>query len=237
MASLFKIKQLYTHFSASLYPCTRVSICNIRLVATWVSSNKLTFSTNVSLTLKGYPMKTHSPQAVLHFWFQASTPAQWFNKDANYDALIRTRFTSTVEAAIQGECAHWRHSIQGRLAEIIVLDQFCRNIWRDTARAFSQDPMALALAQEAIHRSDFQRLPVAQKSFMLMPFMHSESRAIHAQALDLFKEHANESAFQYELLHKKIIDRFGRYPHRNKLLGRKTTPEERAFLQEENSSF
>lgn len=182
-------------------------------------------------------MKTRSPQDVLHFWFHASTPEQWFTKDTQFDALLHRRFLATLKAAAQGECAAWRYSIQGRLAEIIVLDQFSRNIWRNTPQAFSQDAMALALAQEVILRPAFQQLSVEQRKFILMPFMHSESRAIHAQAAVLFKTYTDEQTYGYELLHKRIIDRFGRYPHRNALLGRQSTQEELLFLLEPDSSF
>lgn len=178
-----------------------------------------------------------SPQAVLHFWFHASTPEQWFTKDPHYDHRIRNQFLSTALAASLGECAAWRYSIQGRLAEIIVLDQFSRNIWRDTPQAFSQDSMALVLAQEAIKQPAFQALSPIQKQFMLMPFMHSESKAIHAEAIQLFKKYTHENSYHYEQLHKNIIDRFGRYPHRNNILNRPSTPEEILFLKEPNSSF
>lgn len=146
-----------------------------------------------------------SPQAVLHFWFHASTPEQWFTKDPHYDHRIR--------------------------------DQFSRNIWRDTPQAFSQDSMALVLAQEAIRQPAFQALSPVQKQFMLMPFMHSESKAIHAEAIQLFKKYTHENSYHYEQLHKNIIDRFGRYPHRNNILNRPSTPEEILFLKEPNSSF
>lgn len=182
-------------------------------------------------------MTLHTANAVLHFWFHVATPTQWFTKDAHFDQIIRTRFLATTQAAAQGECAHWRYSLYGRLAEIIVLDQFSRNIWRDTPQAFSQDPMALALAQEAIRQPAFATLNIDQKKFMLMPFMHSESRAIHAQAEPLFRMHTDENTLHYEQLHKNIIDRFGRYPHRNAILNRPSTPEEKQFLLEPNSSF
>ena len=178
-----------------------------------------------------------SYQAIFHFWAQATRPEQWFTKDLPFDRLIEQRFSSTLEAAAKGECAAWRYSLRGRLAEIIVLDQFSRNVWRNTPRAFAQDPMALALAQEAIKHPAFGQLSPRERQFILMPFMHSESKFIHAQALDLFERYTDETITDYELRHKRIIDRFGRYPHRNTILGRPSTAEEIAFLTEPNSSF
>ncbi len=135
------------------------------------------------------------------------------------------------------ELSAWRDTPHGRLAEIIVLDQFSRNIHRDTPLAFAADPLALALAQEAV-RVDAQRdLPLQQKSFLYMPFMHSESPLIHEQAVVLFGEPGLENSLEFELRHKAIIDRFGRYPHRNAVMGRASTPEEIVFLKAPNSSF
>lgn len=182
-------------------------------------------------------MSTYSPQALLHFWFHASTPEQWFTKDPLFDQALRQRFLPTLKAAAQGECYHWRHTIHGRLAEIILLDQLSRNIWRDTPQAFSQDAMALTLAQELVSQPAYTRLNETERRLVLMPFMHSESVMIHKKALVLFEELGNEQVLHYELLHKRIIDRFGRYPHRNAILGRRSTAEELAFLQEPNSSF
>lgn len=178
-----------------------------------------------------------SPQAVLHFWSSETKPEQWFTKDPHFDLLLKRRFLSTAEAAAKGECAAWRYSLHGRLAEIIVLDQLSRNLWRNTPKAFAQDPMALALAQEAIKLPGFSRLSVRERQFILMPFMHSESRFIHTQALDLFERYTDETTTGYELRHKVIIDRFGRYPHRNRILGRQSTAEELEFLTQPDSSF
>ena len=182
-------------------------------------------------------MSMLSPQAILHFWAHATQPEQWFTKDDRFDQILHQRFTATTEAIAQGEGAAWRYSLAGRLAEIIVLDQFSRNIWRGTPRAFAQDPMALALAQEAIKIPAFAQLSQRERQFILMPFMHSESKKIHAQALSLFERYTDEKTVQYEILHKNIIDRFGRYPHRNAILGRRSTAEEKVFLQGPNSSF
>ncbi|HGN1708184.1 TPA: DUF924 family protein [Providencia rettgeri] len=176
-------------------------------------------------------------EEVLSFWFEESTPKQWFEKNAKFDLTIAQRFAHTSERAAKGELAYWRASIRGRLAEIIVLDQFSRNLWRDTPRSFAQDGMALALAQEAIKQHDYNLLTLSQRKFILMPFMHSESSFIHLQAVELFRMLGDDSTLEYEMRHKAIVDKFGRYPHRNEILGRLSTPEEIAFLQEPNSSF
>lgn len=174
---------------------------------------------------------------VHHFWFNECTAEDWFGKDPAFDRLIWQRFGSICEAAAQGECAHWRKTLRGRLAEIVVLDQFSRNVWRDTPRAFSQDGMALVLAQEAILQPEYEHLGQSEKQFILMPFMHSESRYIHRQAVKLFKALGDEQTLEYEYRHKVIIDRFGRYPHRNRILGRASTHEEIEFLKQPGSSF
>lgn len=174
---------------------------------------------------------------ILQFWFRDLTPAQWWRVDAALDDDIRARFGEIHCAACVGELWDWRAQPEGRLAEIIVLDQFSRNIHRGTALAFASDPMALALAQEAVRQSADQALPAQQRAFLYMPYMHSESAVIHAQAEQLFRTRAPDENYQAELQHKAIIDRFGRYPHRNAVLGRQSTEEERAFLQLPGSSF
>lgn len=174
---------------------------------------------------------------VLHFWFSELKPEQQWAVDAALDATITQRFGSLHAAANLGELYEWRAGPQGRLAEIILLDQFSRNMYRNTARAFASDAMALALAQEAVAGSQDSALPQEQRLFLYMPYMHSESRLIHVQAERLFAALGLPSNYDYELKHKAIIDRFGRYPHRNEALGRESTSEERQSLTEPGSSF
>lgn len=181
-------------------------------------------------------MKTE-PQAILHFWFSELTEKQHFAKDAALDALIAQRFGAVLEAGSRCELFGWRSSPQGRLAEIIVLDQFSRNVWRDTPRAFAQDALALILAQELVARGDDTQLPVAQRRFAYMPYMHSESLIVHEEALRLFAAPGLESNLDFERQHLAILQRFGRYPHRNAILGRESTAEELAFLQQPGSGF
>ncbi|MEM7217801.1 MAG: DUF924 family protein [Pseudomonadota bacterium] len=177
------------------------------------------------------------PADVLRFWFVELTPEHHFRRDAGIDAEIRARFEATVEAAARAELFHWRHSASGRLAEVIALDQFTRNLYRDDGRAFGADPLALALAQEAVARRDDQRLAPEQRVFLYMPYMHSESLAVHCEATRLFTSLGINSNIEYERRHRAIIERFGRYPHRNELLGRPSTPEEIEFLAQPGSSF
>lgn len=178
-----------------------------------------------------------SPQDILGFWFTELTPKQHFAKDAALDAQITQRYGATLATAAQGGLADWRRDAAGRLAEIIVLDQFSRNIHRDTPLAFVQDTLALALARELVALRLDTALPMAQRAFAYMPYMHSEDLAAHAEALPLFSQPGLENNLQFLHRHTEIIRRFGRYPHRNSVLGRASTPEELAFLQQPGSSF
>jgi len=176
-------------------------------------------------------------EEVLAFWFKEIEPKQWWTVDSAFDARLKDRFLPLLNQAARCELFPWRAALRGRLAEIIVLDQFSRNVYRNTPGAFSQDPLALALSQEAVASGALGKLEDAERAFLLMPYMHSESAVVHVEAARLFKEWAPEGNYDFELRHKAIIDRFGRYPHRNKILGRASTPEEEAFLLEPGSSF
>ncbi|MCL2912692.1 DUF924 domain-containing protein [Shewanella corallii] len=178
-----------------------------------------------------------SPESVLTFWFEEIEQKSWWVKDPAFDQLVAERFGCIIEPAKKGELYHWRSTPKGRLAEIIVLDQFSRNVYRDSPMAFEADTMALALAQEAVSHHAEEELSQAQIQFLYMPYMHSESRVIHEVAVTLFSRDAVKDNLPFELRHKEIIDRFGRYPHRNKILGRKSTPEEVEFLKQPGSSF
>ena len=178
-----------------------------------------------------------TPATVLDFWFRDIQPRQWWVVDPAFDALLRERFGSLLAQAAQGELFAWRATPPGRLAEVIVLDQFSRNIHRDTPLAFRQDAMALALAQEAVAAGALTQLDLMARVFLLMPYMHSESAVVHVEAEQLFRAWAPAENHDFELRHKAIIDRFGRYPHRNAILGRASTPEEEAFLLQPGSRF
>ena len=177
-----------------------------------------------------------SPVDVLAFWFDPATEPDWWRRSDAFDARIAERFGALHEAATRCELWQWRTSAEGRLAEIIVLDQFSRNLHRDSARAFAADPLALGLAQEAVALGVHRALDQGRRVFLLMPYMHSESRAVHEVALQVFAD-CPAGNLDYERQHKAIVDRFGRYPHRNAVLGRESTPEEIEFLKTPGSSF
>ena len=176
-------------------------------------------------------------QQIVSFWFEEIEPALWWKKDDVFDALLVERFSEVHAQATRCELFKWRKQAEGRLAEIIVLDQFSRNMFRDTALAFASDAMSLSLSQEAISCGADQALTPVQRSFLYMPFMHSESLPIHEIAVELFRKNGIRSNLDFEFSHKKIIEKFGRYPHRNKILGRKSTAEEIEFLTQPGSGF
>lgn len=178
-----------------------------------------------------------SYQDIIYFWFEEAGPDKWWKKDPDFDQLIRDRFLSVYDSACRCDLSPWREQPQGRLAEIIVLDQFSRNLFRDTPQAFAQDALSLALAQETIAVEADKKIPAEQRAFLYMTFMHSESAIIHEQAVKILSAPGLEKNLEFELKHKAIIDRFGRYPHRNTILGRTSTAEELEFLKIPGSSF
>lgn len=180
---------------------------------------------------------TITPAAALSFWFDESSPKQWFAKDDAFDAAIRTRFAALHACAAQGELWRWRTDAPGRLAEIIVLDQFSRNLHRDSPVAFAQDAMALVLAQELVAQGLDMKLPVVHRAFAYLPYMHSESLAVQQESLRLYVALAQPGNLAFARQHEAIIRRFGRYPHRNTALGRESSAEELAFLRQPGSSF
>ena len=174
---------------------------------------------------------------VLRFWFEEAQPAMWWETDPAFDEEIRRRFSPLHARASQGELAAWRATPNGRLAEVIVLDQFSRNLFRDSARAFAQDLAALVLAQGAVAAGVHLALDPVRRALLLLPYMHSESAAIHVEAERLFREFTPQVNYDFELRHKAIVDRYGRFPHRNNVLGRPSTPAEAEFLKQPGSSF
>jgi uncharacterized protein (DUF924 family) len=176
-------------------------------------------------------------EQILDYWFLEIKPEQRWRVDPIFDEATRQRFGELHRAASLGELWQWRAQARGRLAEIIILDQFSRNMYRGTSQAFASDAMALALAQEAVAGGHDGVLPPEERVFLYMPFEHSESRSIHVEALRLFGSLGLPDFYDYELRHKAIVDRFGRYPHRNVALGRSSTPEELEFLSQPGSRF
>lgn len=170
-------------------------------------------------------------QDVLDFWFKQLDSSQWFAKDHDLDKLISDKFSDLHTSAAKGELYEWRATPLGRMAEIIVLDQFPRNIFRSQPQAFATDRMALLLAQEMVILGLDKQVPLEMRSFIYMPYMHSESRVIHEEAVKLFSHPGMEEGLTYEKDHKKIIDQFGRFPHRNGILHRLSTLKELEFIQ------
>ncbi len=178
-----------------------------------------------------------SHEIVLKFWFEEAKEEQWFKKDPAFDKHIIEKF-SAVHQVVASGADGWGSGPKESLARIIVLDQFSRNMFRDTKDAFLYDAKALEIAGSLVASGDDKLLSKTERRFAYMPYMHSESEAVHEEAVKLFTELGDDEALKYEHLHKRIIDRFGRYPHRNEILGRKSTPEEVSFLaSEEHSSF
>lgn len=176
-------------------------------------------------------------EEVIKFWFEEIDQRQWWLKDDAFDQHIRLRFLDVHAKAVRCELFDWRGTAKGRLAEIIVLDQFSRNMFRGLPQAFAQDSMALILSQEAISLGIDNRLKAIERGFLYLPFMHSESLKIQEIAEAIYRLHGVQSSLDYAIKHKRIIEKFGRYPHRNETLGRTSTPEEIAFLEQPGSSF
>ena len=187
-------------------------------------------------------------QDVLDFWFGApGLPERgrkrdvWFRKDAAFDDAIRARFGAAVETALAGGFAHRDTDAEGALAHVLVLDQFTRNIFRDTPRAFAGDARALAIAEAAVVRGFDRALDPFGRWFLYLPFEHAEDADMQRRSLALFgalaRETGDPSPLEWAQKHADVIFRFGRYPHRNAILGRTSTPEEEAFLAQPGSRF
>jgi uncharacterized protein (DUF924 family) len=191
-------------------------------------------------------MKTE-PSDVLEFWFGSGPDYaprdEWFRKDEAFDAQIRARFGTAIEAALAGGLLEWDATPTGRLARIVVLDQFTRNAFRGTPRAFAGDAQALAAAQALVDAGLDQGLHAVWRGFAYLPFEHAESLPMQDRSVQLFAALAEGSASQfggyldYAHRHRDVIRRFGRFPHRNAVLGRPSTPDELAYLAQPGSGF
>ena len=175
-----------------------------------------------------------SPETVLAFW-RAAGPDKWFKKDTAFDNDIRARFLATYEAAAAGQLADWENTPDGALALIIVLDQFPRNMFRGSARAFAADAMARAVADRALARGFDAPMALRDRQFFYLPFEHSEALVDQERCCALFRATGDAELAKWAELHADIIRRFGRFPHRNAVLGRTTTPDEKAYL--DNDGF
>lgn len=189
-----------------------------------------------------------SPADVLAFWFgEENEPgygefrSQWFQKDGAFDSEVTDRFGDLYERAAAGGLDSWREEAEGCLALVIVLDQFPRNMFRGDARTHATDGRALDAAKHAIERALDRELPAFQRMFLYMPFMHAEGVEDQRRSVELFEGLAAEpggpDVVEYAVGHREIVERFGRFPHRNAILGRETTPEEAEFLTQPGSSF
>ncbi|MPZ38909.1 MAG: DUF924 family protein [Rhizobiales bacterium] len=175
-------------------------------------------------------MMIATAEDVLTFW-RAAGEQKWFAKDDAFDAEIRRRFLQTYEAAAGGTLSDWEATPEGALALAIVLDQFPRNMFRGDARAFAADMMARAVADRALARGFDQQIPTNERLFFYLPFEHSETMADQDRCRALFRALGNADQLHWAELHADIIRRFGRFPHRNAVLGRVTTAEEKAYLE------
>jgi uncharacterized protein (DUF924 family) len=173
-------------------------------------------------------MSLEAPAAIVAFWREAG-PDRWFKKDAAFDDEIKRRFLATHEAAAAGRLTDWEQSAEGALALLILLDQFPRNMFRSEARAFATDPLARAVTSRAILNGFDGAFP-DMRGFFYLPFEHSENLADQERGLALYKAVGDQDGLKWAVLHADIIRRFGRFPHRNAVLGRVTTPDEQAFL-------
>jgi uncharacterized protein (DUF924 family) len=172
---------------------------------------------------------TAEPAAVLAFW-RGAGEEKWFTKDAAFDADIRARFLETYEAAAAGKLARWEATTEGALALAVVLDQFPRNMFRGEARIYAADLLARAVASRALDRGFDRGLPISERQFFYLPFEHSESMPDQERSCALCAATGDANLLKWANVHADIIRRFGRFPHRNALLGRATTPEEQEFL-------
>ncbi len=187
------------------------------------------------------------PQEILDFWFgREDEPGygefrdEWFKKDKEFDRQVRERFLEDYERASRGEYDGWREKPESCLALVILLDQFPRNLFRGDARTHATDEKALDISREAIQKGFDRKLAPFQRHFLYMPFMHSERVEDQQRSMALFQELAEEGGpdvREYAEGHREIIERFGRFPYRNEILGRETTPEEAEFLEKPGSSF
>jgi uncharacterized protein (DUF924 family) len=184
------------------------------------------------------PGQPNQASEVLEFWFVETRPRQWFAKDPAFDQLLQQRFVALTQRAIAGELGAWDAEPNGALALVLLLDQFPRQIWRDSAMAFAGDPQALALSQKAVALGWVAAEPQqARRQFWLMPLMHAEELAVQEAALTLFDRFSDSRTVDVASRHRDVIVRFGRFPHRNALLGRVSSAAELAFLQQPGSRF
>jgi uncharacterized protein (DUF924 family) len=172
-----------------------------------------------------------SPDAVVQFWREAG-PDKWFSKDDSFDQSCRGRFLATYEAAARGDLDDWELTPEGALALVLLLDQFPRNMFRDDRKTYRTDPIAVLVADRAIEKGYDREVEPGLRRFFYLPFMHSENPRHQERSVALSEALGDEDSIKWARHHHDIVARFGRFPHRNRILGRETTPEEAAFLEE-----
>ena len=170
---------------------------------------------------------------ILDFWFVQSSPAQWFQKNADFDAIVKNQFEPAYNLAVQGMFDHWRDTPDGCLAYILLLDQFPRNMFRGAPEAFATDRRALDMAQSALEKSFDKLLPLEQRRFIYLPFEHDETMESQEKSVRLFEKMKSSDpiAYDYAVRHKEVIEQFGRFPHRNAALNRQNTAQENEYLK------
>jgi len=174
--------------------------------------------------------QTLSPLDVLDFWWSAGA-AKWFAKDDKFDKRCRERFLAAIEAGARGDLDHWLETADGALALVLLLDQMTRNVYRGTPAVFSADSKAVDIAEKALEKGFDRAFPKDGRAFFYLPFEHSENMSDQARAVELFRLLGDQEYYHYALVHMDVIRRFGRFPHRNAVLGRDSTPEEIAYLE------
>ena len=181
--------------------------------------------------------KSHTADDVLNFWFSERIKPLWFKKNTEFDREIERRFFNTYQSAKAGELDRWRNNSRNILALVILLDQFPRNMFRNTPQAFATDKQAVELAKYAVDNGYERDLSPEERSFLYMPLMHSEDEEEQEKCVELFTKLGREKNLKFAIEHQEIINRFGRFPHRNEILGRESTLEEKEFLTQPGSSF
>lgn len=176
-----------------------------------------------------------SPEIIINFWFSESSQDFWFNSTPELDTQLRDRFVDTWLAAAEGKLSEWEESAEGALALAIILDQFPLNMFRGQALTYSTDSQARKVVKAAIDKGFDQKLTNDQKAFLYLPFMHSEEMADQERSVELFNKPELEQSYRFALHHQNIVKRFGRFPHRNAILGRHSTPEEIEYLASEEA--
>ena len=190
------------------------------------------------INIHGRHMSVDKKQEILDFWFSEIERTDWYRKSDSFDAIMRQRFSADVDNALEGRLDDWARSPDGRLALILLLDQMTRNLFRDTPRAFAGDEMAPGLSQAAVAKGQVeQELNVFRRIFLLMPFMHSEDMAVEQKSVTLFAKYADANSTDFAQRHLSLIEQFGRFPHRNKILGRASTDAEKEYLAQPDAGF